>query len=1096
MRKTLPNLFLFLLLISCTNKQEPLFENISAKTGIDFTNELTFSKELNPYTYRNFYNGGGVGLGDINNDGYLDVFFAGNIVDNKLYLNNGDLTFTDITETAQIASENVWSTGVSMADVNGDGWLDIYVSKSGTPGGENRHNELFINNGDLTFTEMAEEYGIDDTGLSNHSVFFDFDKDNDLDLYLLNNSFSPIGKFDMIPDLRQIPDPDGGNKLYRNDGGHFTDVTAEAGIYSSKVGFGLGVSIGDLNRDSWPDIYVSNDFFERDYFYLNNQDGTFTEVLDGKIASTSMNAMGADIGDLNHDGYPEIYVTDMLPEPEERYKTKTQFESWDRYIEKVRNGYHFQFTRNALQLNIGNGEFIEIGRMAGVEATDWSWAALMADLDQNGNTDLFIANGIYQDLTDMDYINYYSNPELFQTVLRDDKPVDILFESIPSVPVANYAYSNEGELRFENRAQEWGLGEPGFSNGSAYGDLDNDGDLDLVINNVNMPAFVYRNRANEQGRGGWLQVRLEGLEGNTQGIGAQLSVWTADTLHWREQMLQRGFQSSVDPRLHIGLGGASMVDSLAIVWPDGKVERRYEIAPNQALTLHWQQAGEGQAPTPGREPARALLGKAQAPDWSHTENPFVDFDRDRLAFHMRSTEGPAVCAGQAGADGRQIVYLGGARDQAGGIWQQDGQGEWSRLATFPGQAVSEDVACVFLDADGDGDEEVYVASGGNEFGIGASALHDRLYVNQGGEWELSSGLPAMAMPTGAVAAGDWDGDGDIDLFVGERLRPFAYGRAVDAHLLVNDGTGVFEDKTASFAPELTASGLYTGGQWADVDGDGDLDLITAGEWSPIRVYANQQAQTGRAQLEEVTAEAGLEPYSGWWNQVLVADLDGDGDEDIVGLNHGLNSRFRASFERPASLWVSDFDGNGSTEQVLSTWNGEDAYPMVLRHDLVNQLPGLKKKYLKYEAYKGQTVHDIFTPEQLERAEHLEARSLESAVFWNDGSGRFSRQVLPQPVQYAPMYAAALMQADRQGARELFVGGNLWEVKPEAGRYDASKGVVLQLEESTHSWRALDHRQSGLEEQGQIRGMVVLQTPNGPQLLIGINNDQPKLYKID
>ena len=1073
-----------------------LFEKMSgSRTGIEFENNLEYDRDFNIYQYRNFYNGGGVAIGDINNDGLMDVYFTANMDSNRLYLNKGNFQFEDITSKAGVWGDRAWSTGVSMADVNGDGLIDIYVCNSGDVSGDNKQNELFINNGDMTFTDRAMQYGIADAGFSTQASFFDYDKDGDLDFYLLNNSYRAIGSFNLQLNERFTRDEVGGDKLYRNDGDHFTDVSVEAGIYGSVIGFGLGVTVSDINRDGWQDLYVSNDFFERDYLYINNQDGTFIESLEGNVSSISGASMGSDAADVNHDGYADIFVTEMLPEPEERVKTVTTFENWDKYQYNVKNGYYHQFTRNMFQLNNGDTSFSEIGRLTGVEATDWSWAALMADLDQNGNTDLFIANGIYQDLTNQDYIQYASSNEIIESVVSGDS-VDFkkLIDLIPSTPIPSYAYSNEGELRFENRAQEWGLGEPGFSNGSAYGDLDNDGDLDLVINNVNMPAFVYRNRANEQGRGGWLQVRLEGPEGNTQGIGAQLSVWTADTLHWREQMLQRGFQSSVDPRLHIGLGGASMVDSLAIVWPDGKVERRYEIAPNQALTLHWQQAGEGQAPTPGREPARALLGKAQAPDWSHTENPFVDFDRDRLAFHMRSTEGPAVCAGQAGADGRQIVYLGGARDQAGGIWQQDGQGEWSRLATFPGQAVSEDVACVFLDADGDGDEEVYVASGGNEFGIGASALHDRLYVNQGGKWELSSGLPAMAMPTGAVAAGDWDGDGDIDLFVGERLRPFAYGRAVDAHLLVNDGTGVFEDKTASFAPELTASGLYTGGQWADVDGDGDLDLITAGEWSPIRVYANQQAQTGRAQLEEVTAEAGLEPYSGWWNQVLVADLDGDGDEDIVGLNHGLNSRFRASFERPASLWVSDFDGNGSTEQVLSTWNGEDAYPMVLRHDLVNQLPGLKKKYLKYEAYKGQTVHDIFTPEQLERAEHLEARSLESAVFWNDGSGRFSRQVLPQPVQYAPMYAAALMQADRQGARELFVGGNLWEVKPEAGRYDASKGVVLQLEESTHSWRALDHRQSGLEEQGQIRGMVVLQTPNGPQLLIALNNNTPVVYK--
>ncbi len=1076
--------------LSC-DFQDPgpkVFEVVSPEeSGINFENPLDFDKDFNIYKYRNFYNGGGVAIGDINNDGLQDVYFTANMRPNKLFLNKGNFQFEDISESAGISGVRSWSTGVSMADINGDGLVDIYISNSGDVEGDNKQNELFINNGDLTFTESAEDYGLADRGFSTQASFFDYDKDGDLDLYLLNNSYRAIGSFNLQINERGSRDEVGGDKLYRNDGDVFTDVSAEAGIYGSVIGFGLGVTILDSNRDGWQDLYVSNDFFERDYLYINNQDGTFDEVLVESIKSISGASMGADAADINHDGYPEIFVTEMLPEPEERVKTVTTFESWDKYQFNLENGYYHQFTRNMFQLNNGEGTYSEIGRITGVEATDWSWAALMNDFDHNGETDLFVANGIYQDLTDQDYIQYVSSNEIIQTITGGDE-VDFqqLIDLIPSRPIPNYMFSGQGDLEFSNVAESWGLGEPSFSNGSAYGDLDNDGDLDLVVNNVNMPAFVYRNTTAEKGLGNWLMVSLEGEGGNTQAIGAQLSVWAAGKLYWREQVLHRGFQSTIDARLHVGLGEAVIIDSLRLSWPDGSITKMDNIPVNQMIILSQMDAMETEYEQKVVESEPMLIRSEASVNFIHSENAFVDFDRDRLLFHMRSTEGPAGCT----SSDQNLLYTGGAKDQSGKLFQKYRSG-WEEV--FTTEALHEDTDCVFFDADGDGDEDLYVTSGGNEFSSSSDGLFDRLYTNNGETWNLSQGINAAVgfHSNGTVSAADWDGDGDIDLFVGERLRPFAVGMPVSGRLLQNNGNGIFTDATESIAPTLSNSGMFTGSEFADIDSDGDLDLITSGEWAPIRIFSNQLIETGQATFSETTNKAGLGNSNGWWNEVLVLDWDGDGLLDVIGLNHGLNSRFRASYQEPANLWVSDFDGNGSVEQILTTYNEQESYPMVLRHNLVNQLPGLKRKYLKYEAYKEQTINDIFTEEELSKATELTAYTLASTVWWGNEDGSFIPQELPIEAQLSPMYAGAFFEIDGEGSPELILGGNLYGVKPEAGRYDASFGAVLKIEPG-RSIRSISSVESGLKVDGQIRQVLPL---SDNELLILRNDDSVLKYFI-
>ena len=1086
-------------------KEEPpttLFKLLSSQeSGIDFVNQLDYTEELNTYTFKNFYNGGGVGLGDFNNDGFLDIFFSGNLVANKLYLNKGKepsgkvgLHFEDITEKSGLSIPGVWTTGVSLVDINADGLLDIYLCKSGPPSNFRRYNELFINNGDLTFTEKAKEYGLDFEGLSVHAAFFDFDKDGDLDCYLLNNSIRSIGGYDLRKDQRNVPDPLGGNKLLRNDSGKFTDVSEQAGIYRSAIGFGLGVTIGDINKDEWSDIYVSNDFFEKDYLYINNKDGTFSEAIEKYMREISLGSMGADMADINNDGLPEIFVTEMLPEHDERLKTTSQFENWDKYKRSVEMGYYHQFSRNVLQLNNGDGTFSEIARLAGVHATDWSWGALIFDMDNDGLKDIFVANGIYKDLLDQDYVNFAANPEIVKRIMQREKNViKGLIDSIPSNKVSNYAFQNTSNLKFVNKARSWGLDLPSYSNGSAYGDLDNDGDLDLVLNNVNMPAFVYENRSKELNpANSSLTFSLSGENENSLAIGTKITVKVKGQKFYQELSPMRGFMSTVDYKIHFGLGKILTVDSVIVEWPQGKVTVLTNLKINQHIQLHEKDAEIGKPMTGQVSVKKSIFKRTNGlpgAEFIHSENDFNDFDIDRLLFNMVSNEGPCLCIGDLNGDGLIDFYGGGAKDQAGSLYLQKRSGTFAKSneLVFDTDRSSEDTDCLFFDANGDGKLDLYVTSGGTEFSSVSSALLDRLYLNKGqGRLEKSQQLLPVATrfeSTSTVAANDYDNDGDLDLFVGARLIPSLYGVPGNGYLLSNDGKGNFQNVTSTLAPQLLELGLITDAKWIDVNNDSNTDLVVTGEWMPITLFINENNN-----LVDRTKEYGLEKTNGWYNCIEAADFNNDGLVDFVVGNHGLNSRFKASEQEPVSLYVNDFDQNGTIEQVLTRFDDGVSYPLVLKQDLVGQIPSLKKKYLHFKEYKNKTITDIFTPAQLDNALVLNAFTFETAIWINQVNGTFKKVNLPIQTQFSPVYAIAVDDFDGDKNLDVLMGGNLYRAKPETGIYDGSYGLLLKGN-GDGNFEAVSSGESGVLIKGEIRALRKMEYKKQSMVLVGKNNDK-------
>ena len=1090
-------LFYFILIVfcvSCQNKREfkpedTLFQLMpSAQTGITFNNKVKDDGEYNDFNYRNFYNGGGVAIGDLNNDGKPDIFFTSNQGDCKLYINKGNWKFEDVTAKSGLNRYHRWHTGVTMVDINGDGWLDIYICNSGGMGNADRANELYINQKDGTFKEEAAKYGLADKGLGTQAIFFDYDHDGDLDCFVLNNSYRPIGSFGYNRELRNIRDTLNGDRLYRNDNGKFVDVSAQAGIYGSEIGFGLGVAAGDMFNTGWDDMYISNDFFEHDYLYKNEYNGTFKEISDDALGHMSLSSMGSDMADINNDGFLDIFTTDMLPEDDYRLKTTTKFDEFDVYNAKLIGDFHHQFTKNCLQLNNSDGTFSEIADLAGINATDWSWGALIFDFNNDGWKDIFVSNGISRDLTNQDFLSYFGSDEALNEIKHGGFKAKNFLDKMPKTPISSYGFVNQKNLQFKNQTLELGLSKPGFSNGAAYGDLDGDGDLDLVVNNENGEAYIYRNMTSERMHAHYLKVNLKGKGMNTFGIGAKVTIYTNGMQQLLEQQPTRGFESSSEPVLNFGTGNYKKVDSLRVIWPDMKMQVLRNISANATITL--KQTDAILTFIPNLVKVKPYYNNVTATnikgDIYHKENDYKDFDVQRLIPKMLSTEGPKLAVADVDGDGLEDFFMGGATGDTAKLFIQQPTGTFiqKKQFAFEQDKNSEDIGALFFDARHTGKMDLVIVSGGNLEKEGSLDLLARMYENDGkGNFTRKfNGWPLVSINASCVRLNNNNGD----LFIGGRCVPGSYGVIPSSRLLRNDGHGNFTDITAAVAPELLKLGMVTDAQWADIDGTGKNSLIVVGDWMPVTILKYVDGKLKK------TSE--IANSSGWWNCLTVADLNGDGKLDLIAGNNGLNSKIKADVDHPAKLYVSDFDNNGQVECIPVYYKTDGkAYPFNLHDDIIKQMPYLKKKFLRYDAYAGKSIEEIFTPEELDKASVLTVNQTQTCVFYNNGKGGFNIQPLPIRAQFSPVYSILVTDINNDGIKDLFLGGNFYGLKPEVGRYDSSYGVTL-LGNSKHWFDYLPPANSGLFIKGEVRDISQIGTKNGKQIIVARNNDALQLFK--
>lgn len=1104
---TILSLFLF----SCHHKQSlqsPLFKTLeSSYTGLNFTNKLTPTPEFNLFSYMYYYNGSGIGAGDFNNDGLTDLFFSANQGDNKIFLNKGKMKFDDVTAAAKIPQDSGWSTGVSVVDINNDGLLDIYICKVGHYKTLNSRNQLLVckgidKNGIPFYKDEAKEYGLDFTGFSTQAVFFDYDGDGDLDMFLLNHSVNHDGNYAPRENFLNTFDSLAGQKMYRNDtyknasgkvSIHFTDVTKQCGINGSRIGYGLGVAVADINLDGWPDLYVGNDFHENDYLYINQKNGTFSEEANNRLMHTSQFTMGVDVADVNNDAYPEIISMDMLPYDPYILRRSLAEDDYNIFTQKISYGYNYQYSRNNLQFNRRNGMFSEVGQYSNVYNTDWSWAALWMDFDNDGNKDLFISNGIPKRMNDIDYINFISNDEV-QQKLRDsgigDKDMDLL-SKFPEIKIPNKFFSNTGNLSFKDVTDSVENNKPNFSNGAVYADLDNDGDLDVVVNNINDPALIYENTSNDKRDKPFATVKLIGTEKNINAIGAKIILFANGGIRTYENNPVHGFQSSMLSPIHIGLYNTK-IDSAFLIWPDNSYQP-IDIKRNRELTLTYQfglskfdysklsyyyKSSAAQV-----EDITSLTGL----DYRHIENPNNEFNREPLIPHMLSTEGPALAVADINHDGLEDVFVGASKTFHNAVFLQTPSGKFIKTSQpeMMLDSMWENVDAVWVDVNNDNNLDLVIASGGNEYYGQDQHLLPLVYLNdgKGNLKKKSDAFTNIYVTQSVVIPYDFNGDGFTDLFIGGRCVPWEYGAIPRSCLLQNDGTGKFIDVTAKYSKELLQPGMVTNAQWYDINKDGKKDLLLCYEWGGIDAFINNQSSFTR---KEITAK------KGWWNFILPCDINNDGNLDLIAGNLGLNTKLKASDEEPVSLYFNDFDDNGKKEQVLTYFLNHEEIPFATKQELEKQLPFLKKKFLYAEDFAKSSFTSVFGSDKIKEADKLTANYFSNALLVNNGNMQFDVKPFPFAAQLSCYRDAVVVNANNDNLPDIFIAGNFYDNNVELGRNDADFGTIL-INKGNGQFEP--HTLNGVVLKGQVRHIKPIHIGRQPAFILAMNNDSLRVLKF-
>ncbi len=1079
-------------------KQVPvntLFVSLSpSQTNINFQNTLTEGLNTNILMYEYFYNGGGVAAGDFNKDGLVDLYFTSNMSDNKLYLNKGNLKFEDITLLSGTEGRTgPWKTGVNAVDINADGKLDIYLCYSGALPPAKRANQLFINTGNDNqgvphFEERAESFGLASTGFSNQSYFLDYDKDNDLDMLLLNHNPKnlPLLNEQGTAELQKQDNPEKGLRLFKQTNGKFEDVTTISGINGSELSYGLGLGISDFNEDGWPDFYVSNDYSVPDYLYINNKNGTFTNKLETNLGHTSQFSMGNDVADINNDGLTDIFTLDMLPEDNRRQKLLLTPDNYSKFNLNLRSGFYYQYMRNMLQLNNGNGTFSEIAQISGISNTDWSWSALFADYDNDGWKDLYVTNGYLRDYTNLDFINYMNDYVQQEGRLKREDVLEII-KKMPSSNVVNCIFQNNQGNSFTKKNIDWGTEYTSNSNGAVYADLDNDGDLDLVVNNINQPAFVFRNDSRNQNSNHFLQVQLEGINGNTQGLGARIRIFYNGQSQSVEQNPARGYLSTVSHNLHFGLGNTEQIDSLQITWNSGKIQKLTAVKANQVLKLYEKDAASIKSVA---KEGISWFAEIQSP--VKFESPRAatnDFNRQLLLISQFSYNSLCITKYDLNGDGMEDILIGGTGGQPTRIYlQKKNNGfELQHIPVFETDSLYETGDIAVVDVNADGKPDIYISSGGyHNLNAGDPLLQDRLYLNDGkNNFIKSSGLPKMEHSKSCVRVQDINGDGSPDIFVGARVIPGRYPETPRSYILINDGKGNFTDQTEKICPEIATIGMVTDAVWVDLDLDKTDELVIVGEWMPVTVFHMEQGK-----MKNVSSQYFNQNYSGWWNKISVGDFNGDQKPDLIIGNIGLNTQFNVSEKEPLEMYYKDFDNNGSVDPVFSFYIQHKKYPYITRDELLTQLDQFRQRFSSYSSYSEVGLDELFQNGELREAGHLVADHMETTCFLSSQTGKFTMAKLPIEAQYSPVYTINQVDFNKDGKMDILICGNNSKTKIRLGKFDSNYGILL-AGDGAGNFTYINQKESGFKINGDVRSSIQV----NDILYFGINGKPLLSYKL-